>query len=71
MQTDDMRGNWEINTKKESESLSLTSVKVLPIIIQHKGKTACQFKSPVYGLPSNLWLHLLSAMRSVTSYEGA
>lgn len=39
MHTDDMRGNWEINTKK-GISLSLTRVKVLPIIIQQRGKNS-------------------------------
>lgn len=50
------------NKYQKGISPSRGSVKVLPVIIQHRGKTACQFKSCVYGLLSNLWLHLLSAI---------
>lgn len=43
-------------------SPSVASFKVLFVIIQHGEKiTACQSKHPIYGLTSNLWLHLLSA----------
>lgn len=61
MQTDDMRGNREINTKKESPRV-LPVLKCSISLFSREEKTACQFKSPVYGLPSILWLHLLSAI---------
>lgn len=68
---DDVRGNWEINTREESPP-RLTSVKVPPIIIQQGTKKQhANLKAlfmdfhQIYGFIYYLQL------RSVTSYKGA
>lgn len=61
MQADDVRGNWEITTKRESPWIS-PLLKCLLILLSREKITARQCKGPVYGLLSNVWLHLLCAI---------
>lgn len=70
MQTDDMRGNWEINTKKESPRV-LPALKCSLSLFSREEKQHANLKAlfmdfyQIYGFIYYLQL------RSVTSYKGA